>query len=98
MRNFPIWHDVQACHYKSGKSYGGKDNSGETIYVGTSAKSSHEHCSILTTRRFETDPKHGDCIVFKTSMDGVVLKETWVSEKDKTVVRRRTKLKSIKSL
>jgi hypothetical protein len=96
--NYPIWHQVQACHYKTSKSWGGKNDSGETIYVGTSAKYSYEHCKILTTRRVIVHPKLGECYIFKTSVDGVVLKETLIRIKDKQMVKQRTKLKRIKSL
>jgi hypothetical protein len=96
--NYPIWHQVQACHYKTSKSWGGKNDSGETIYVGTSASYSYEHCKILTTRRVIVHPKLGECYIFKTSVDGVVLKETLIRIKDKQMVKQRTKLKRIKSL
>lgn len=95
---YPIWHDVQACHYKSNKSWGGKNDSGETIYVGTSARYSYEHCKVLTTRRKIVHPKLGECYIFKTSVDGVVLKETLIRIKDKQMVKQRSKLKRIKSL
>lgn len=97
-QSYPIWHAVSACHYKSSKSYGGKTDSGETIYVGTSARNSHKHCKILTTKREINDEKYGECYVFKTSIDGKVLIETWVSIKDRIVVKRRSKLNRIKSL
>ena len=98
MRQYSIWHDVQACHYKSSKSYGGKTDSGEVIFVGTSATNSHEHCRVLTTKREITHSKWGKCFVFKTSMDGVVLKETIISVKERIVVKQRSKLNRIKSL
>ena len=97
-RSYPIWHRVQACHYKSSKSYGGVRNSGETIYVGTSASNSHKHCEILTTKREIDHSKYGKCYVFKTSMDGIVLKETLISVKDRILIKQRTKLNRIKSL
>lgn len=87
MQSYPIWHDVKACHYKSSKSYGGKNNSGETIYVGTSRKNSHYHCKILTTRREIDDVEFGECYVFKTSINDIIIKETYVSIKDKKMVR-----------
>lgn len=74
--SYPIWHEVQACHYKSKKSYGGKTDSGETIYVGTSGSNSHFHCEILTTKRIKEHPKYGECYVFATSVDKVILKRT----------------------
>lgn len=97
-KSYPIWHKVQACHYKSSKSYGGKTDSGETIYVGTSGSNSHEHCKILTTNRTVNTEKYGMCNIFKTSMDGIVLKETWVSIKERKVVKVKNKLNTIKSL
>lgn len=97
-RSYPIWHDVEACHYKQSKSYGGKSNSGETIYVGTSGSNSHEHCKVLTTRREEEHPKYGMCYVFRTSIDNVILKETWISIEERDIVLQRTKLNKIKSL
>jgi len=98
MSSYPIWHAVEACHYKSNKSYGGKTDSGEIIYVGTSAKNSHEHCRVLTTKREITHPKWGECLIFKTSVDGVVLKETIISVENRVVVKQRSKLNKIKSL
>lgn len=97
-RKYPIWHEVQACHYKTSKSYGGVKDSRDDICVGTSSTYSYRHASILTTKREKEHPKYGKCWVFKTSMDGIVLKETWVSIKTKKMVRQRTKLNSIKSL
>lgn len=96
--NYPIWHKVTACIYKSSKSYGGINDSGETIYVGTSATYSYKHCKVLTTRRVIVHPKFGECYIFKTSVDGIVLKETLIRIKDKQMVKQRTKLKRIKSL
>jgi len=97
-RSYPIWHDVQACHYKSNKSYGGIQDSGETIYVGTSATYSHEHCRILTTKRTINHEKYGECYIFRTSLDGIILKETLISIKSKKLVKVNTKLNRIKSL
>ena len=96
--NYPIWHKVTACIYKSSKSYGGRNDSGETIYVGTSSTYSYRHCRILTTRRKIQHPKFGDCYIFRTSIDDIVLKESLVRIKDKQLVQQRTKLNKIKSL
>jgi len=96
--SYPIWHDVQACHYKSSKSYGGVSDSGETIYVGTSKKNSYKHCDIMTTKRKKEHSKYGFCMVFRTSVDNIILKETWVSIKERRIVKVVDKLKRIKSL
>lgn len=98
-RSYPIWHEVNACHYQSSKSYGGKSNSGETIYVGTSAKNSHSHCEILTTRREIYSMKYKERVsIFRTSIDNVVLVETVVGVSSRKVLRKRTKLNKIKNL
>lgn len=97
-QQYPIWHEVSACHYRSNKSYGGRDNSGETIYIGSSSTYSYEHCKVLTTRREVLSPKFGKCWIFRTSIDGIVLKESLVRIKDKKLVQRRTKLNKLKSL
>lgn len=75
MMQYPIWHDVQACHYKSDKSFGGKNTSVDKILVGSSIRNSHELVNTITTRRFFHHEKYGPVCVFKYSVDGIVLKE-----------------------
>lgn len=48
----PIWNQVEACIYKSSKSWGAKDTSAVTVNVGSSASNSHELVHHFTTRRF----------------------------------------------
>tara|TARA_R110002020_G_scaffold385470_3_gene596390 strand:- start:4316 stop:4573 length:258 start_codon:yes stop_codon:yes gene_type:complete len=69
MRSWPIWIDVEACTYKSSKSYGARDTNSQTINVGSSASNSHELVKICTTRKEE-----GDEIVFRFGVDGKVIK------------------------
>jgi len=80
-RSYPIWTKVEACIYKSDKSFGAKDTSTQTIMVGTSAKNSHEIAQICTTRR-EVDNQ----IIFKFSLDGEILKELKFNKKTKELV------------
>jgi len=54
-RSYPIWNDVEACIYKYSKSYGARDTSSVTIYVGTSGSNSHELVQHCTTKREEGD-------------------------------------------
>ena len=96
--NYSIWHDVKACHYKSNKSYGGISESKEIIYIGSSATYSEEHCRILTTKRNYQDKKYGDCHIFSTSIDGIILKQSIWSIKERKVVKIKTKLSKLKSL
>lgn len=80
-RSYPIWTKVEACIYKSDKSFGAKDTSAQTIMVGTGAKNSHEIAQICTTRR-EVD----DFIIFKFSLDGEILKELKFNKKTEELV------------
>tara|TARA_B100000768_G_scaffold147797_1_gene141482 strand:- start:441 stop:692 length:252 start_codon:yes stop_codon:yes gene_type:complete len=80
-RSYPIWTKVEACIYKSDKSFGAKDTSTQTIMVGTSAKNSHEIAQICTTRR-EVDNE----IIFKFSVDNEILKEIRFDKKTKKII------------
>lgn len=53
----PIWNEVEACIYKSSKSYGAKNTSSVTVSVGSSSKNSHELVKHVTTRRFYDEYK-----------------------------------------
>ena len=48
---YPIWNDVQACIYKSSKSYGVRNTGEVEIRVGTSSKNSHKFLQHTTTHR-----------------------------------------------
>tara|TARA_R110000751_G_scaffold73709_2_gene149103 strand:+ start:22222 stop:22521 length:300 start_codon:yes stop_codon:yes gene_type:complete len=50
-RSYPIWNKVQACIYKSDKSYGAKDQSSCEILVGSSKGNSHTLGKIETKRK-----------------------------------------------
>jgi hypothetical protein len=74
--SWPIWVDVQACTYKSSKSYGARDTNAQTIYVGSSAKNSHQFVGITNYKRAHEEYKgHKDVIVFKCKIDGITVKE-----------------------
>lgn len=89
---------MDACHYNSKKSYGGKENSKDTILVGSSNKNSVRLAEVLTTKRV-IDGK----VIFKISVDGIVLKEAIFEENGSSgragkFIKTRTKLNKIKSL
>jgi len=77
--NYPIWHEVQACHYKSNKSWGGKNDSVDNIVVGSSQSNSYNIAKTRTTRSFKTIDDEDYCI-FRFSVDGVILKEVWFKD------------------
>ncbi len=85
MRSYPIWNKVEACIYKSDKSYGAKDTSKNTIYVGTSANNSHELATVTTTRRVV-----GDTTVFRLGVDGKVIKKIVMCNKTKEILENAT--------
>ena len=75
-RSYPIWIDVNACIYQSGKSYGAKDTNEQTILVGSSRSNSHELAKIVNYKREHEEYKgHKDVVVFKTKIDGITVKE-----------------------
>lgn len=80
-RSYPIWTKVQACIYKSDKSFGAKDTSHQEIFVGTSAKNSHKIAEICTTKR-EVDNK----IIFKFSVNDEIIKEIKFDKKTKKII------------
>lgn len=64
MRSYPIYHVVEACNYKSSKSYGSIDTGKTAVVVGTSKKNSKPLVTHSTTRRTE-----GDYTVFRFGVD-----------------------------
>ena len=84
-RQYPIWNAVNACIYQSDKSYGARDTSTTTVFVGTSASNSEFMVEHVTTRRIE-----GAYTVFRfgvrTVQGGplVVLKTKWMHTKNQT--------------
>lgn len=69
-RSYPIWNSVEACIYKSGKSWGAKDCSDVDVLVGSSSSNSH-HFVNHTTRKIITE----DHVIFKFYVDGNKVKE-----------------------
>lgn len=73
MRSYPIWNQVQACIYKSKKSYGAKDFSETEILVGSSNKNSHTLAKVSTRRR-EITNEYNSRVHFEFRVDGRLLK------------------------
>jgi hypothetical protein len=63
-RAYPIWNEVEACIYASGKSYGARDTSQATVRIGTSKKNSEVLVTHTTTRRVK-----GEYTVFTFGVD-----------------------------
>ena len=77
MRSYPIWNIVQACIYKSGKSWGSREESAVDVVVGTSAQNSHYFVSHKTTYRTHDDGTQE----FRFYVDGVVVKRAIIEPK-----------------
>lgn len=79
-RSYPIWNEVENCSYESSKSYGNRETGKVNIYVGGSAKDSHFFLEHIVTKRGGT--YNGQAvIIFKFSVDGVVVKEMIFEDK-----------------
>jgi len=79
-RSYPIWVEVDACIYKSSKSYGAKDTNNQKIYVGTSKNNSHLLARITTTKRIIDEQTF-----FKLRIDGKVIKTIVMNNKTKEI-------------
>ena len=69
-RNYPIFNRVEACIYKSGKSWGAKDTSHVEVLVGSSSSNSHKFLEHAT-KKVVTDTE----VIFKFYVDGIKIKE-----------------------
>ena len=49
--SYPIWNQITACIYKSGKSYGVRETGEVNVLVGTSNNNSHHFVNHSTTHR-----------------------------------------------
>ena len=70
-RQYPIWNEVQACAYKSAKSYGGRQTSSVKVMVGSSSSNSHHFVDHAVTHRLLDNGARS----FRFLVDGVVIKE-----------------------
>ena len=99
-QQYPIWNDVEACIYKSNKSYGARDTNHFKQYVGSSSKNSTKHVEFTTTKRLMSSYKGYENVwVFRTSLDGIVLKASIFEDnkgKPGKLIKQLSKLTSLK--
>ena len=89
--SYPIWVDVQACLYKSSKSYGARDTNFESIKVGTSPRYSHDFYTRATNRKVLSEYREfTDVIVFRGYHNGICVEELVLSQKTREVLERRS--------
>jgi len=89
-QQYKIWHQVETDAYKSDKSFGSNNEGKITIFIGTSKRYSYKHIKIVTTREEITDPKYGECYLFKTTIDNLLLKESLFKKKEKKLIYQKT--------
>ena len=77
MKSYPIWNNVEACIYKSPKSYGVKKDGKVQVCVGTSARNSHNFVEHVTTHRQLDDGSRE----FRFYVDGVCIKRAVLHKK-----------------
>ena len=85
-RQYPIWNEVEACIYKSNKSYGAKRDSITKVRIGTSSSNSHLFVRHRTSRR---ELENGDS-EFRFFVDDVCVKRAVVTKDKKMVVLDET--------
>jgi len=88
--SYPIWIDVEACIYKSNKSYGARNTNKEKVYVGTSSRYSNLFYVRRTTKR-ELDEYRGftDVLVFRAYHNNYFVEEMVISRKTREVLEHR---------
>ena len=78
-KSYPIWNQVQACIYKSDKSYGVKERGEVNIKVGTSRTYSFDFVNHKTTKKEITK----DILEYHFYVDDVLLKRSQFNKKTK---------------
>ena len=76
---YPIWNDVQACTYKSSKSYGVRKDGVVNVKVGTSSTYSYDFVQHRTSIR-EID-KH--TLEYRFFVNGKLIKRSQFNKKTK---------------
>lgn len=95
MRQYPIWNQINSCIYKSpNKSYGVKNHSEITTFIGSSSTHSYKFCNTKFTRR----ELHNGLILFRVYVDDIIIKEAIFCDKSKQLLENNLNIKSIKTL
>ena len=101
MRSYPIWNNITACCYQSGKSYGVRETGENNICVGSSPSNSHDFLKTIITKR-KKFYKDELCMVFSFSVDDVIIKKMiFTLDKNGNAgkhIKTISKLNKIKSL
>jgi len=79
---FPIWNKVQACIYKSSRSWGAKADCVVDVLIGTSSSNSHNFVTHTTTHR---ELANGDKS-FRFYVDKVCVRQATLAKGSKELV------------
>lgn len=82
MRSYPIWNAVQACIYKSNRSWGAKEDCVVDVLVGTSSRNSIPLVKHTTTHRVLAN---GDKS-FRFYIDDVCVRQATLAKGSKELV------------
>lgn len=91
MHSYPIWNQVQACIYKSDKSYGVKERGEVSIKVGTSRTYSFDFVDHKTTVK-DID-KHTK--EYRFYVDGHLIKQAFFNTKTKEFTLKKIDFQTI---
>lgn len=80
-RHYPIWNEVEACNYKTSKSWGSIDTMTLRQKVGSSASNSHDFAEIATTKRSFLDPDGRKWWIFTLHIDKQPVKRALFDDK-----------------
>jgi hypothetical protein len=75
--SYPIWNQIEACIYKSGKSYGVKNDGFNQIKIGTSSRNSWDFVNTRVTHREHEDGTR----TFHFYVDGKLYKKATLNKK-----------------
>ena len=79
-QSYPIWSVVQACIYKSSKSWGARDIAEVNVKVGSSSAYSNQFVNHKTTKK----EIQKDLIEFRFYVDQIILRRALFDNKNKT--------------
>jgi uncharacterized protein YegJ (DUF2314 family) len=80
--SYPIWNEIEACIYKSGKSYGVKNDGVNRIKIGTSSRNSWDFVKTRVTHQ-----KHEDGTrTYHFYIDDVLYKKATLNKKKEMII------------
>ena len=82
MKQYPIWNDINACIYKSGKSYGIRNDGVNQIKIGTSSRNSWDFVKTRVTHKEHEDGTR----TYHFYIDDVLYKKATLNKKKEMII------------